>query len=153
MLLHCSTCGAELTGRTVCSRCGTLVGLEAGLASLRNRLQRRLDDGVLAFRGALQPIHFLWACALVPIFVLPPCVSLVMAVKAMRGAESRSASSHEWVALVSALNIVVSLLFLYKLHFSPAEVVVWLSAWMRWLLNWITGPFAPRPPSVKVTPV
>lgn len=71
-----------------------------------------------------------------PVFVVPPLASLIFAILSMRQKENTAVSiQSDWLAIISLLNIVLSLLLLYRLHFSPHEVV----AFVRDLVNWALG--------------
>lgn len=116
---RCPTCAAEVNDQIVCYRCGTLLAVEASLQRTKGRLAAFVADK----RNALLPRrlgahHFLWACAVIPFFLLPPLVSLIYAVGAMRrGAAQRISADFEWIAVISAINLVVSSLVLYKYYF------------------------------------
>lgn len=121
-LTHCPTCGADLGGRTICPRCGTLVAAEAALGRFRSKVTGFVDRRRAAL-PAFGPAHFLWVCAFVPIVIAPPLVSLVVAIAAMRRRSGNvPLADYEWIAIISAVNIVLSGLILYKFHFSPAEL-------------------------------
>jgi hypothetical protein len=59
----------------------------------------------------------------------------------------------EWLAIVSLLNIVLSLLLLYKLHFSPYEVAAFVRDSFYWLLRSIFHIVPGTPPSPRVIPI
>ena len=153
---NCSTCGAALRGSSICSHCGTLIGVELVLSRMRSRARSFLELCRHSI-PTVKPHHFLWACALMPLFILPPLFSLVLSVVAMRAPkESSMHSTQEWIAIVSLVNMVLSGLMLYKFHFSPAEIlgalVSLLSAIARGLLNLVPigGTPAPGP---RITPI
>src|SRR4051812_23286953 len=120
--MNCPTCGADLNGRSICARCGTLAGAEFALSRIQSHA-RSFVDAKLFVLSRLMAQHFLWACALMPIFVLPPLVSLTYAVILMRRSREASTSNLEWLAIVSAVNLVVTGLILYKFHFSPWDLM------------------------------
>ncbi|MEJ2625737.1 MAG: hypothetical protein P8Z80_14705 [Pseudolabrys sp.] len=73
--------------------------------------------------------HFLWACAVMPFFVLPPLVAVVSATIGLRRSgriEDRSAN--EWIVIIALINIILSALILYRFHFSPVQLIEWLAA-------------------------
>src|SRR4051812_44731579 len=127
MSLRCTTCGVPLEGRSICPSCGTLVGAELALAKFQMRAQTWIDSTLSALPRTFSAHHFLWACAVMPIFLIPPAVSLVAAVSSLRRTPTGQASHVEWLAMISALNIVLSLLILYKFHFSPTELFSYVS--------------------------
>jgi len=119
---HCSTCGTDLGGRSICPRCGTLVAAEAALARMQTKAKRFIDTR-LSTLPAFGRAHFLWVGAFIPIVMAPPLVSLVIAIASMRRRGGNvSSTDFEWIAVISAINIAVSGLILYKFHFSPAEL-------------------------------
>jgi hypothetical protein len=129
----CPTCGAELEGRSICMRCGTLAGLEFGVASLRIRARQFFE----ARRPySFQRHHLLWVCALAPMVVLPPLFSLLVSIRAMRRpGDDAEAFNLEWIAIISAINILVSALILYKYHLSLFDMVSAAGALFRSLLR------------------
>jgi hypothetical protein len=150
-LLRCPTCGAEVGERVICPHCGTLVAAERRLAKIGASAQSYASETLAAIPRRLTINHFLWACALMPVFVLPPLASLTFAVVSMRQKGNGAASiNSEWLALVSLLNIVLSLTLLYKLHFSPYEVAGFfaelLRGGLRSLFHFVPG--APQHPRV-----
>lgn len=153
-LTHCSTCGADLGGRSICPRCGTLVAAEAALARFQIKTKSFIDARVSAI-PTLGPTHFLWICAFVPIVIAPPLVSLVISITSMRRRGGDVAKTNfEWIAIISAINLVLSGLILYKYHFSPAE----LSGYAGGLLKDWLGKFwhilpGPPPSSPRVIPI
>lgn len=133
---NCPTCGADLGGHSICARCGTLAAMEVGFAQLKIRAKQFVGARLAVLPHNFQPHHFLWACAVMPVFILPPLVSLVCAVKAMRGSGGNLAPSNvEWIAIVSAINLVLSALFLYKYHFSAMEVISYINDAIRALMR------------------
>jgi hypothetical protein len=87
--------------------------------------------------------HFLWLCAVMPVFVVPPIASLIFGIASMCREKNVPPNIHaEWLAIISFLNIVLSLLLLYKLHFSPYEVMAFIRDTLHWLLGSIFH-FAP----------
>src|SRR3954470_19401280 len=155
-LAQCPTCGTELGGRSICSRCGTLVGVEMGLARLQTKGRALFDARIASIPQRMRPHHFLWACAFMPVVVLPPLFSLVSSVLSMRRSQAASGqdASYEWIAVISALNIIVSVLILYKFHFSPAELAAFLTdlirSALRTLFHFVPAPSAP--PSPRLIP-
>jgi hypothetical protein len=152
--LRCQTCGAELSGRAVCYHCGTLVALEFGLARIQMRARQLFDDKINSFiPRRLAPHHFLWICAIMPFAVVPPFISFAWAIVSMRRRREgeRSEEATEWIAIISLLNIILSVAFLYKFHFSPSELIAYVK---DYLFN--TGVrLSPSTdhPSVRLTPI
>ena len=153
-LTHCSTCGADLGGRSICPRCGTLVGAEAALARVKSHVKRHIDTRLAAL-PAFGPAHFLWICAVIPVVIVPPLVSLVVAIASMRQRSGKfSAVDFEWIAIISAINIVVSGLILYKFHFSPAELFAYFGSFAKeWLARFWTILPGSHPPSPRIIPI
>lgn len=151
-LTRCSTCGSELGGRSICPRCGTLVGVEMSLARLQSKGRALFDARIASIPQRLRPHHFLWACALMPVVMLPPLFSLMSAFVSMRRSQDGAGQdvSYEWIALISVLNIILSALILYKFHFSPAELASAIGGLIRsglqTLFNFIPHPASPTSP-------
>lgn len=153
-MAHCSTCGTDLGGRSICPRCGTLVGVEAAMARMKLKAKNLIDTRLAAL-PAFGPAHFLWVGAIIPIVIAPPLVSLVIAIGSMRRRGGPAPSvNFEWIAIVSAINIVLSGLILYKFHFSPAELSGYFGDFARdWLGRfWDSWPGA-RPAAPRVIPI
>jgi hypothetical protein len=124
---RCSTCGADVGERAICPRCGTLIGVERGLAKLTAGARSYTTDWLTTLPRRLSIHHFLWLCAVMPVVVLPPLASLGFALLSMRHRDNTAPGINaEWLAIISFLNIVLSLLLLYKLHFSPYEVAAFI---------------------------
>jgi hypothetical protein len=123
MITNCPTCGAELGGRSVCARCGTLAGLELSLANLRVRAREFIDARLNALPRNFRPHHLLWVCAVMPIFIVPPLVGLIYAVRELRHRPDKGAIGLELLALIAVTNIILSVLVLYKFHLSPFEII------------------------------
>ena len=88
-----------------------------------------------------------------PVFLLPPIVSLGYAIVSMRRAGGGQPAGLEWLAIVSLINIIVSALILYKFHFSPNELALYFADHLRALLRAL-WPFVPSQPGTpKLTPV
>jgi hypothetical protein len=121
---HCPTCGAALNGRSICPRCGTLAGIEFGIANVYGRAKLFFETRIVPLPQSFRPHHFLWACAIMPIFMLPPLVSLVSSIATLRRLQ-RNAEFHdyEWIAIVSAINLILSGMLLYKFHVSMADII------------------------------
>lgn len=150
-LTHCSTCGTELGGRSICPRCGTLVGAEAALARIQTRAKNLIDNRLAAL-PAFGPAHFLWVCAFIPIVMAPPLVSLGIAIASMRRRSGTiPAVDFEWIAIISAINVVLSGLILYKFHFSPSELsgyfINFAKDWFGHFWNILPGA-KPTPPRI-----
>jgi hypothetical protein len=78
----------------------------------------------------------LWACALMPLFVVPPLVSLVYALTAMRRRKkSPFHINEEWLAIVSALNIVISVVAWMKFNAVAADLALAFTARVQSLLS------------------
>jgi uncharacterized C2H2 Zn-finger protein len=136
--LRCSTCGAEVGERAICPRCGTLIAAERRLAKIGSSAHGYVTGTLGAIPRRLTINHYLWACALMPVFVLPPLASLSFAIFSLRQRGTGAAPINgEWLAIVSLLNIVLCLLLLYKLHFSPYEIAAFVRDSFYWLLRTI----------------
>jgi hypothetical protein len=154
-IARCPTCAADLDGKVMCPRCGSLPGIEAYFQQTKGNIDRFVSSkkaAILPSRFEAQ--HFLWACAIIPLFVLPPLVSLTYAVVAMRKPANQSVQANfEWIAIISAINIVVSILLLYKLHFLAGDLLEHLPFQIRtFLRNWFYFQ-PPEKPPIKVMPV
>jgi hypothetical protein len=152
---YCPTCGASLEDHNVCPRCGTLVALELRIAKIRWRAKAFLNAQFMALPQSFFPHYFLWLCAIAPFLLLPPLVSLVISVVSMRRSSEHSGMNDvEWIAVVSAINIILSLLILYKFHFSVAEFVSYLGSRLRMIFS-VTPPFPldGHHPSIRATPI
>jgi hypothetical protein len=125
---RCSTCGADLGGRAVCSHCGSLAALELGWARLQMRGRQALNEKILSrFPKRLSPHHLLWACAFMPLFVVPPLISLAYSIRAMRRPGSdQMGVRFDWIAIISLLNVILSCAAWYKLHLSPFEIIAYV---------------------------
>jgi hypothetical protein len=119
----CPTCGAGLRGRTICPSCGTLVGLEAQIARARSGVRSFVDERMRALPRHLGLAHVLWACALMPMFILPPLVSLAYALRTMRGSRPAVVNT-EWLAIISILNIVLAVAIWIKFHGVASDIIV-----------------------------
>ena len=151
---HCPTCGTDLGDRSICPRCGTLVGVEATMARVKFKAKDLINRRLAAI-PAFGPAHFLWVGAVIPVVIVPPLVSLVISVASMlrRGPIATSAN-FEWIAIASAINIVLSGLILYKFHFSPAELSGYFEGFVRDVLGrlWNSLPGS-RPAAPRVIPI
>jgi len=99
----------------------------------------------------------LWIFALVPLLILPPVVSLVYAVLTLRkDLPSVRSSNLDWLIIISALNIFVSLTLWAKFHFAGAELFAALLHYLKYLKSFPDLLFHPstldRPP-VRVIPL
>jgi hypothetical protein len=101
----------------------------------------------------LKTHHLLWLCALIPLAIIPPLLSLAASVALMGRRSQRAGEDNlEWIATVSMLNILLSGLILYRFHFSPSELFAYLA-------NGLLGefldlvPLTPRRPPALLTPV
>jgi hypothetical protein len=153
-LTHCSTCGTDLGGRSICPRCGTLIGVEAAITRIQTKA-KRLIDSWLAALPAFGPAHFLWVGAVIPVVIAPPLVSLGIAIASMRRRSGNIPPvDFEWIAIVSAINIVVSGLILYRFHFSPAELAGYFGDIMRdWLGKFWNVLPGSKPASPRIIPI
>lgn len=142
--VRCPVCGADLGGNFVCHRCGTLVGVEMILRRVASVARAFVAGQSAKLPQRIQAYHFLWACALIPLFVLPPLVSLGYSVRAMRRAGGgRFDANFEWIAIISAINIVVSVLVLYKLHLVISDLTAHGEGLLRALIKRWFDLFAP----------
>jgi hypothetical protein len=149
---RCPTCGAQLAGKAICPRCGTLVAAELSLARFQGKARTFFEDRFASLPRRLTPYHFLWACACMPVFLLPPLVSFVFAIVSMRRAGGGQPAGLEWLAIVALINIIISAIILYKFHFSPNELAVYFADHLRALLRSLL-PFTPSPSGApKLTP-
>lgn len=88
-----------------------------------------------------------------PVFIIPPLVSLTASVVAMRKSDNH-AYSYEWIAIISLINLILSGLILYRFHFSPQELLAAISSVMRDGLRTIFFFLPDQPPSSpRLTPV
>jgi hypothetical protein len=153
-MARCPTCGADLVGHAVCPRCGTLAAAEFAIARLRTQVRRVVGERVSSVSRKLRPVHFFWVCAVMPLVLVPPIVSLISAIAAMRRpSEERSALNFEWIAIVSVVNLILSSLALYKFHFSPGEVFGFAASTARALLRFFLGLVPGSPSGPRITPV
>jgi hypothetical protein len=149
---RCPNCGAELGKVSICQRCGSLPALEAAISKAKIGLTGYAQQKWLLLPQRFQGRHFLWLCAVIPLFILPPVFALVYSVVAMRKQQTPLSADFEWIAILSAVNIIVSAMVLYKLHFAANDLIssfseMLQSALRRWFLF-----EAPRP-TVKPMPV
>lgn len=130
------------------------MSVELALARVQLRARQLFIERVTYLPRRLQPHHFLWVCAIIPVVIVPPLVSLILAIGGMRRSNSKSSDvNFEWIAIVSMLNVILSALFLYRFHFSPTEIMAYLA---DILLSFIreVAPYTPiREPPAKLTPV
>jgi hypothetical protein len=125
------------------------------MAKIRWEAKAFLNAKFTALPQSFFPHYFLWLCAIAPFFLLPPLVSLLISILSMRRSNEHSGINDvEWVAVVSAINIILSLLILYKFHFSVAEFVSFLGSRLRMIFS-ITSPFPldGHHPSIQATPI
>lgn len=153
--VRCPNCGAELGEASICQRCGSLPALEAAISNARIGLKGYVQQKWMLLPRRFQGQHFLWICAVIPLFILPPIFALVYSVVAMRKERTPLGANFEWVAVLSAVNIVVSALILYKLHFVANDLIadfpeMLRSTFRRWFL-FDTSP--PPRPIVKPMPI
>jgi hypothetical protein len=125
-----------------------LANVEFGIAQIKARTGNFIEGRLALLPRRFRPYHFLWACALMPVFVLPPAVSLSIALMSMRKtARDTAPVNFEWIAIVSALNLILTGLILYKFHFSPGEVIAYggdvLRAMAHSLYQWLSVPRQP----------
>lgn len=140
-------------GRSICPRCGTLVGIEFAAARARSTVKSVIDRQVSRFRP-LQTTHFLWIAAFVPIVIVPPLISLGIALVSMRRADRPSErSNYEWIAIISVLNLLMSTLILYKFHFSLDELHGLLLGMIRSFIERIAPLMPGAPSSPRVIPI
>jgi hypothetical protein len=128
--------------------------MEFKIARLQGRARQILDTRLAPLPQRFRPHHFLWACAVMPIFMLPPLVSLFVALSSMRRASGNGAAvNFEWIAIVSAINLILSGLLLYKFHFSPPELLSYLHELIAALLRSGTHYLPGQPPPAHLTPI
>lgn len=152
-LTHCPTCGTAMNGRSICPRCGTLVGAELAVANVKAKAKSLLDTQIGKL-GAFGPAHFLWIAAFIPVVIAPPLVSFAISIVSMRRREHAAGSvNYEWIAIVSVINLVISALILYRFHFSPAEVHGFFLDLLRSFLQKITPAIPGQPPPPRIVPI
>jgi hypothetical protein len=61
------------------------------------------------------------------------------------------AAQLEWIAIISAINLLLSLLILYKFHFSVAEFISHLGDNLKALFGGLL--LEEHRPSIRVTPI
>lgn len=154
--MRCPTCATELGDRSICYRCGSLPALETRIRTSKFALQGLLHSVSNLLPRRFEGAHFLWACAIIPLLMLPPLFSLVYSIRAMRQRTGQLVQADfEWIAIVSAVNVIVSALVLYKLNVTFHEIWAQGPDLVRSLLRRWLELFSPRPPSYvpKLTPV
>jgi hypothetical protein len=132
-----------------------LPGIELAISGAKGRIQRGLDDIRMKAPHRFQKHHFLWACAVIPFFMLPPVFALIYAIMAMRKKTRPSIDANfEWIAIIAFVNIIVSALILYKVHFIAQDLITQWPDMVRSLLpRWFSFE-APQPrPSMKTLPI
>jgi hypothetical protein len=152
---RCPTCAAEIGDRAICYRCGALPAVEERLRRSRRELSEFFERKAALLPQRFEAHHFLWACAVIPFFLIPPLISLIYAIRAMRQSATQQVSANfEWIAIVSAINLVVSALVLYKFYFPINEFLLQLPDAVRASLRRLFF-FVPQPqqPGPKLTPV
>ena len=151
---RCPTCAAELENNSVCYRCGTLPGVEAAVRNAKRSVGTYWEEKTSGLTRGFKSHHLLWILAIIPFFMLPPLAALIYAIAAMRKRDGQAKTNVEWLAIISAVNLVVSALLLYKFYFVFHDLLLQgpdlLRAFIRRWLGTV-GP-DPRPP-VKTTPV
>ena len=153
-LTQCPTCGAALEGRAVCAHCGTLVSIEFALSRAKTRGRNFIDVKIQSLGRELRPHHFLWACAVVPFFILPPLVSLIFAIGSLRRTNAAERiGGLEWMAVIAAINIVLSVLVLAKFHFSLQDLAAFVGDIIRSVFSAFMRLPNPPPAGPKLTPV
>ena len=151
--MHCPTCGSDLGDRSICPRCGTLAGAEFAIAKMKSRARLLLDERLPSF-PQIRPYHFLWACAFIPIVLLPPIVSLSVSLSSMRKLNrGTELATIEWIAMVSAINITISGIVLYKFHFSPTELAAQLFSFVKYITHFLSTFLPIQRSAPRLTPV
>jgi len=146
---RCTTCGSQLAAYGICPHCGSLIGVENVIRRVRGRLDALIETGAKRLPRRLSTLQFLWICALIPLVIVPPILSLLAAVTLMgRPRAARWDNQLEWIVTLSAINLLLSGLVLYRFHFSLGELGAYLrSGLFPLLLDMLpTAPSAPQPP-------
>lgn len=150
---RCPTCGTELGDRNICPRCGTLVGAELAISRIKGRARSLLDQR-LPVLPPIGPYHFLWACAFMPIVLLPPIVSFSVSISSMRKLDrGADAANFEWIAIISVINLVISAIILYKFHFSPAELTTYILSFVKYIIHSVSSFLPLQRSSPRLVPI
>jgi hypothetical protein len=153
-ITNCPTCGAGLGGKSICYRCGTLAGIESRVQKAKQSIAAFVQDRSSVLPRRFQAHHFLWLCAIVPLLIVPAAVSLVYALRSMRRENRSINADFEWIAIVAAINLVISGLLLYQFYFLINDFYTQGPENLRDLLRKLFRFFQPQEaPPVKLTPV
>jgi hypothetical protein len=154
IISNCPTCGAVLNGRSVCGRCGSLAAAEALIGRTRFRVRSFLDRQIFNARLQFRLHHFLWLCAVVPLVFLPPLFALGYSfISIRRDVETDKGAAYEWIAILSAINLIISVLVLYQFKFSPNDLAAYVADSFDHL-RYQFFPFRPPQPSPpRLTPI
>jgi hypothetical protein len=106
------------------TNCGTLVAVEQWIKRLKSTFHNRFVDWSLRLPKRLEVHHLLWICAVVPLFVVPALISFTYSFTALCRGRENAKINFEWVAIISAVNILISAMVLYKCHFE-LQTFVW----------------------------
>jgi len=155
---RCTTCGSQLTAYSICPHCGSLIGVETAVRRVRGLLHAPIARAREHLPHRLSTLQFLWICALIPLVIVPPILSLLAAVRLMgRAAAARWDNQLEWIVTIAAINLLLSVLVLSRFHFSLSELTSYLRGGIFFpLLDMIPnvpdhGPF-PQTPD-QATPI
>jgi hypothetical protein len=70
-----------------------------------------------------------------PLFIVPPLVSLTYSVLLLRKSALAESRNSEWLVIISMINIILSVMVWYKWHLSPIDILGVLSSYLRSLLG------------------
>jgi hypothetical protein len=151
---QCPTCGAVVGKGPICQHCGTLVALELQFAKIRTEARNRFSQRLARLPKRIELHHLVWLCALMPIFVLPPVFSFFYAVIMMRrDRNSADAPAWDWLAILSAVNVVISLALWVKFHFAGTEMLAALLQYLKSLTEMPLWWRMPERPLGKIIPI
>jgi len=127
---------------------------------LETALRQRKEKvaGFIAGKRSLLPkrferYHFLWACALAPIFIVPPLFALGYSIVLMRRGDSKE-TNLEWIAIIAAINIVLSAFLLYRAGLYIHDLMGSANGFIDQNVKpWLRFFFDAKPPAPKSSPV
>lgn len=146
----CPTCGSEYNGRAICSHCGTIVGVDLKINQMRGDAYSFISRQRSRLPKRMEMHHVVWLCAIVPLTILPPILSLLYACLVLRkGDAPKVAIDWQWLAIISIMNIVLSTIIWSKFNFAVGEIMSALSNLLSHYATWLAKFLKLQAPSIE----